>query len=332
MSNMNKMKTALRVIGNKTGSADLAETIALALQAEGVIGKPGLLFSDLREASARRQAEWPGSEAADLSFRALEVGGETGELLEALKKYRRSQLGIKGSSATLDDIADEMADVAIALDLLAAKLDINLARAIVRKFNATSEKYELATRLDGLDQHPDDIAVERFAARMKAKLAQARREGMAGWDNPLACTTAHLTQLLIKHVHKGDPVDIANFAMMLSERGVEGNDNEITRHTAQPETEQDAGAAWIPISDLWEECERSEPDQKWPGVWSGNADRSAPIWIWRTTHKRAQLVFADVDGEFILASTGRAIGNLRPGFWMPALRPTASPYGDEAAA
>ena len=65
-----------------------------------MIGKPGLLFSDLREASARRQAEWPGSEAADLSFRALEVGGETGELLEALKKYRRSQLGIKGSTAT----------------------------------------------------------------------------------------------------------------------------------------------------------------------------------------------------------------------------------------
>ena len=205
-----------------------------------MIGKPGLLFSDLREASARRQAEWPGSEAADLSFRALEVGGETGELLEALKKYRRSQLGIKGSTATLDDIADEMADVAIALDLLAAKLDINLARAIVRKFNATSEKYELATRLDGLDQHTDDIAVERFAARMKAKLAQARREGMAGWDNPLACTTEHLAQLLIKHVHKGDPVDIANFAMMLSERGVEGNNNEITRHTAQPETEQEA--------------------------------------------------------------------------------------------
>jgi len=68
-------------------------------------------------------------------------------------------------------------------------------------------------------QHPDDQAVDRFAVAMKAKLAVARAKGRGGWDDPAQCTVDHLSNLLHSHVAKGDPVDVANFAMMLHQRG-----------------------------------------------------------------------------------------------------------------
>lgn len=68
-------------------------------------------------------------------------------------------------------------------------------------------------------QHSDDVAVDRFAAVMKAKLAQKRAEGYGGWDDPEQCPVERLAELLHKHVSKGDPIDVANFAMMLHCRG-----------------------------------------------------------------------------------------------------------------
>lgn len=67
--------------------------------------------------------------------------------------------------------------------------------------------------------HPDDIAVDRFASAMKAKLAEKRAQGYGGWDRPDECTIAFLSELLRKHVGKGDPVDVGNFAMMIHQRG-----------------------------------------------------------------------------------------------------------------
>lgn len=66
--------------------------------------------------------------------------------------------------------------------------------------------------------HPDDDAVDRFAAAMKAKLAKKRAEGYGGWSDPGACTVQFLAEQLIAHLAKGDPVDIGNFAMMLFNR------------------------------------------------------------------------------------------------------------------
>tara|TARA_R100001086_G_scaffold105782_1_gene53210 strand:+ start:550 stop:1374 length:825 start_codon:yes stop_codon:yes gene_type:complete len=77
--------------------------------------------------------------------------------------------------------------------------------------------------------HPDDTAVDRFALRLKSKLAEARRKGRGGWSDPQACSLDQLARLLVDHVEKGDPVDIAALAMMLSERGLRGNDTLITR-------------------------------------------------------------------------------------------------------
>ncbi len=106
-----------------------------------------MLFQHLRQANETRQGEWGGDDKTDLAFRALEVSGEAGELAEAVKKYLRAERGIQGTTATLDDIADEMGDVIISIDLLAAHLGINLGHAVASKFNKTSRKYELATRL-----------------------------------------------------------------------------------------------------------------------------------------------------------------------------------------
>lgn len=61
----------------------------------------------------------------------------------------------------------------------------------------------------------DNEAVDQFAALMKAKLAAARARGRHGWQT---CPVDTLQHMLIEHVHKGDPVDVANFCMFLSAR------------------------------------------------------------------------------------------------------------------
>lgn len=83
---------------------------------------------------------------------------------------------------------------------------------------------EFADKLDSLSaqllgSHPDDLAVDRFAIAMKAKLAQKRAEGRGGWDNPNECSVEWLSELLKRHVEKGDPTDVGNFAMMIHQRG-----------------------------------------------------------------------------------------------------------------
>ena len=81
--------------------------------------KRALTFGALRRANNTRQMEWPGNDKADLAFRAIEVAGEFGEVAEAV----------------------------IALDLLADKMGIDLSEAVARKFNRTSVKYGMQTRL-----------------------------------------------------------------------------------------------------------------------------------------------------------------------------------------
>jgi hypothetical protein len=67
-------------------------------------------------------------------------------------------------------------------------------------------------------QHSDDVAVDKFAAMMKVKLAKSREKGRGGWDDPEQCSVEFLAKLLVEHVAKGDPVDVANLAMMLTLR------------------------------------------------------------------------------------------------------------------
>lgn len=60
--------------------------------------------------------------------------------------------------------------------------------------------------------HPDDLAVEQFAAAMKAKLAAGRAKGRSGWET---CPEARLLYMLHEHIGKGDMRDVANIAMMI---------------------------------------------------------------------------------------------------------------------
>lgn len=63
--------------------------------------------------------------------------------------------------------------------------------------------------------HSDDVAVDRFAVEMKAKLAAARA-GRGGWET---CPPEVLSRMLREHADKGDPRDVANFCMFLCSLG-----------------------------------------------------------------------------------------------------------------
>ena len=104
-------------------------------------------FDRLRTANQKRQKEWDREDKITLTYRGTELGGEVGEALNVIKKLERERLGIKGSRATLEDLAEELADVIICVDLIAMATGIDLTEAVERKFNKTSEKVGLETRL-----------------------------------------------------------------------------------------------------------------------------------------------------------------------------------------
>lgn len=103
-------------------------------------------YTSLRDANAARDKEW-GCGKLDLSFRGNELAGEVGEACNVIKKLERERLGIQGSRDTLEHLAEELADVVICADLIAIQAGVDLEAAVARKFNATSEKVGLKTRL-----------------------------------------------------------------------------------------------------------------------------------------------------------------------------------------
>lgn len=67
-----------------------------------------------------------------------------------------------------------------------------------------------ATRIS---THSDDDAVRAFAEAMRDKMRISREEyGRTGWET---CSVEYLRDLLVLAVEKGDPVDVANYAMMI---------------------------------------------------------------------------------------------------------------------
>lgn len=125
-------------------------------------------FKHLLQANLLRDKEWDTENKVDFGFRAAELGGEVGEALEVafhqtitqlqmaistgkalnnLKKLQREANGMVGSKASKEDLADELADVIICCGLVAMQSGIDLDKAVESKFNATSEKYGLLTRI-----------------------------------------------------------------------------------------------------------------------------------------------------------------------------------------
>lgn len=112
-------------------------------------GKGSMLtFDELRSANIERNKQWDPNGKLTTEFRAMELGGEIGELLNVVKKLVRERLGISGSRTTREAFEEEAADAMITLDLLCMAEGIDLAAATKRKFNATSDKLGLTTKLE----------------------------------------------------------------------------------------------------------------------------------------------------------------------------------------
>lgn len=127
-------------------------------------------FTSLYAANLARDVEWTGNKPGllDASFRGNETAGEIGEAIEAvldtlgytaalaaaggrvsnlIKKLERERLGIAGSRATVDQVKLELGDVVICAHLVAMQYGFDLEPEVIAKFNATSEKMGLSTRL-----------------------------------------------------------------------------------------------------------------------------------------------------------------------------------------
>lgn len=65
----------------------------------------------------------------------------------------------------------------------------------------------------------DEAALQAFTAAMREKLAKARAKGRGGWWDDSVCSIDALREMLMGHIAKGDPVDVANFCMFLHQRG-----------------------------------------------------------------------------------------------------------------
>lgn len=94
-----------------------------------------LTFAELREANvARCNDVFHKFEDWSHNDWAVALTGEVGELCNLLKKARR------GEKIKIMDMASELADIMIYLDLLAASLEVDLAREVILKFNEVSDK------------------------------------------------------------------------------------------------------------------------------------------------------------------------------------------------
>lgn len=86
------------------------------------------------------------------------------------------------------------------------------ARAFKARFGKTASK------------SLDDQAVDTFAETMKAKLAEKRKAGLGGWDNPVVCPASLLLSRMRQQANRRpedlDPIDVANYAMMTWHRGM----------------------------------------------------------------------------------------------------------------
>lgn len=107
----------------------------------------GLSIAELQRAHVERQEEWCPDQKPDLSFRGNELGGECGEAQNVIKKLERERHGWRGSRDTVEHLAEELGDVIHCAVLCAITAGIDLEPAVIAKFNSTSEKNGLATRL-----------------------------------------------------------------------------------------------------------------------------------------------------------------------------------------
>lgn len=115
------------------------------------MSKNDLTFHAFRKANATRCLKWHplGIGSWSASDWITAIVGELGETASLIKMRNRERDGLVGNkfSPTDKQIAFEIADTVIYLDLLAEMLNIDLALAIVEKFNEVSERNGFTDRL-----------------------------------------------------------------------------------------------------------------------------------------------------------------------------------------
>lgn len=107
----------------------------------------GLTLASLQRSHVERQEEWCPDEKPDLCFRGNELGGESGEAQNVIKKLERERRGWRGSRDTVEHLAEELADVIHCAILCAITAGIEIEPAVIAKFNKTSENNGLSTFL-----------------------------------------------------------------------------------------------------------------------------------------------------------------------------------------
>lgn len=151
----------------------------------------GLTFSTLRQANLQRLPQFknkksqPAHSKKDgsdwkLTTWIAAAAGEGGEMVEALlifkalghaantaKKIERGDISLEDARA---DLAKELADVAIYLDIVAYRAGVDLGQAVISKFNEVSRRVGSTTliKADGSDWEYDHELLKKQARKVKA--------------------------------------------------------------------------------------------------------------------------------------------------------------------
>lgn len=154
-----------------------------------------LSFKALRHYNRQRDLEFQGritdeQEEWNIVDRSNELAGEVGELCNMVKKVRRARLGMQRSDVTIEDIAEEIADIIICVDLFAMDLDIDLNKWVTGKFNRSSEKFGLDTKIP-INEQDFEAAVRRD-----------EREKICGEFQQI---TNDMKEFVENYEHAGDP-------------------------------------------------------------------------------------------------------------------------------
>lgn len=205
--------------------------------AEALFGQPGMskmdvanLVRDLRGDGPALLVDGPTGGSARLGdslpplpcshYNACGDGSEPLYTSEQMRDYARAALSAQPSPGGQDALREAAEFARSVLAEIYATYQVKIGPfASQAQLANVKLGAALAARQPVGDQHPDDVAVDAFAATMKAKMAEARAKGPGGWEDPTQCSGDDLTRMLRDHVEKGDPRDVANFCMMLHQRG-----------------------------------------------------------------------------------------------------------------
>lgn len=111
-------------------------------------------FAHVAAVNKSRSEAWhkDGATEWNVSDWAVAMAGEAGEVCDAVKKLRRLECNLatkraKTREQRVEDIADEIGDTFLYLDLLAQHLGLTLEDCVKNKFNKVSERENLPHRL-----------------------------------------------------------------------------------------------------------------------------------------------------------------------------------------